>query len=158
MVAALETSLGVSWPVSYRKFLARFSNDRVTGMCHCPTLPGTYIEHFYGFPSDPEFDTDALDFDCLGIAPDAVAIGCDVFGGNSSCSLTKRRLEGSTFAMSRAEAVTSLTIQTRHHRGYRSTIFQVLMMQRTSLTRFKNLHYVADNFLRFVAGPKPSQE
>ena len=81
-IDALETNLKVTLPESYRCFLQNFSNRTITALTPCPRNEGLYIERFHGFDVDHDAAAcDYLDFDEVYIAPNAISIASDAFGG-----------------------------------------------------------------------------
>jgi hypothetical protein len=77
----LESMPNISLPTSYRQFLTRYGRFRVRAEATCKTLPGAYIDYFYGFPENGADDSGSTgEFDELGLVPVGLAIGCDMFG------------------------------------------------------------------------------
>ena len=72
----------MTFPDDYRCFLLNFSDHDVVVTTPAVRLDGLYVERFYGFPTSYASDkSDVLQFDEVYIAPDAVSIGEDAFGG-----------------------------------------------------------------------------
>ncbi|MDM4019452.1 SMI1/KNR4 family protein, partial [Roseiconus lacunae] len=76
-----EDALSITVPSDYPDFLLSYSLYDVQAECNCKTLPGTYIEYFYGFPAETDRSLKDLEFDDLALTPDAISIGRDMFGG-----------------------------------------------------------------------------
>ena len=151
----LETVLSVQLPESYRVFLAKFGKYSVVANFECNTLPGAYIELFYGFPSATDDDLESVfEFDEIGIAPTALTIGCDLFG-NQIVMFLAEPLNERVYVHEHDGGADFLDDPNWQEAGLSWSDLPKYDHSPDKPGAFQNLHFVAESFESFIKLLRP---
>jgi hypothetical protein len=151
----LEGVLGISFPVDYRHFLTNFGRFSVRAETPSKTLPGAYIEYFYGFPEQGSTDPESVgEFDELGLAPTAVTIGCDLFG-NQFVMFLDEQMKGRIYVHEHDGGVDFMDDPDWKSSGLNWNDLPQYDDSSNKPEAFQNLHFIAPSFSDFLGALRP---